>query len=353
MKKLLFYFALPALLLASACSNDFEVTAPWKEIPVTYAILDANAPAQYIRVEKAFLDEQVSALRIAQIADSLYYPAGDISVFLEQLNGTTVVKSSQLTRVDGRDEGIVRDSGVFANQPNWLYKLSTTGSDTLIEGAKYRLVIKRANGKPDITGTTTIPNAFRWAEPIATTLSSVVPKLNFDTAGKVDVAWRTDENGVFFNVSLTMKYKETDPITGQTIGAPITLVWDMAKNVKRNDTPSTTTPPLNYKGSFESPSIYEFLHDHIAPTNDRHRYFLELSFTVEGGGKEIERFLETISANSGITGAEVIPLYSNMSEGYGLLTGKNKYTQGSIRMGTQTIERIMEHPLTKALNFRI
>ena len=80
MKKLLYFLLLGSML--SSCSNDFEVSAPWKEVPVAYALLSPKDSAHYVRIEKAFLDPNVSALEIAQIADSLYYPENDIAVWL-------------------------------------------------------------------------------------------------------------------------------------------------------------------------------------------------------------------------------------------------------------------------------
>ena len=82
MKKLLLLLPVLALIL-SQCSNDFDVTADWKEIPVVYAFLNPKDSAHYIRVEKAFLDPETSAYTIADIADSLYYPADAIAVFIE------------------------------------------------------------------------------------------------------------------------------------------------------------------------------------------------------------------------------------------------------------------------------
>lgn len=64
MKKLL--LLLPFGLFLSACANDFDVTAPWKEIPVVYGILSPQDSAHYIRVEKAFVDPEKSALEIAR-----------------------------------------------------------------------------------------------------------------------------------------------------------------------------------------------------------------------------------------------------------------------------------------------
>ncbi len=55
------------------CSNEFELTEKWKDITVVYGLLDGSDTAQYILIEKAFLDESTSALLIAQNPDSLFY----------------------------------------------------------------------------------------------------------------------------------------------------------------------------------------------------------------------------------------------------------------------------------------
>ncbi|MFN4257465.1 MAG: hypothetical protein ACK4Q5_20890, partial [Saprospiraceae bacterium] len=103
-----------------------------------------------------------------------------------------------------------------------------------------------------------------------------------------------------------------------------------------------------------SPSLYQFLHDKLSSATDRRRTFEECSFAIEGGGLEIKRLNETLSANSGITSAEVIPLYTNMSEGFGIIAAKNDRITPNVKrtiIGTETITRIRNHPLTKGLNF--
>lgn len=346
MKKLFFGLALCAALWMSACSNDFEATAPWKEIPVTYALLAAKDTVHYIRVEKAFLDPDESALKVAQIADSLYYPADAITVSLQKIaaNGS-VEKTYALTRVNGQDEGIVRDSGIFATVPNYLYKLVTPGADKLVAGARYRVVIKRADGKPDVTGQTTIPSDLRWADPTLQSINNELHTLNFDTAGVLQLGWRADEFAVYFKVKLLIRYKETDAVTGALLNRD-SLLWDLS-NSQIDALPSG-------KYLLYSPSLYQFLHDKLSSATDRRRTFEECSFSIEGGGLEIKRLNETLSANSGITSAEVIPLYTNMSEGFGIVAAKNDRITPSVKrtiIGTETITRIRNHPLTKGLNF--
>lgn len=69
------------LLAVSAifsCKNEVKVNANWKEIIVVYGLLDPIDTVQFIRVEKAFLDEKTGALEIAKIADSLYLDSAEV-----------------------------------------------------------------------------------------------------------------------------------------------------------------------------------------------------------------------------------------------------------------------------------
>ncbi len=86
------------------CSNEFELTEKWKDITVVYGLLDGSDTAQYILIEKAFLDESTSALLIAQNPDSLFY--NNIIVEMQEIpvsggSGSFFV----LDRVDANLEG--------------------------------------------------------------------------------------------------------------------------------------------------------------------------------------------------------------------------------------------------------
>src|SRR5437763_8212539 len=104
-------------VLYASCSTDFNVTTTWKDITIVYGLLDASDTAQYIKVGKAFLDPSTNALTIAQNPDSLYYKELNVALY-DNITGTTI----QLEKVDGNLEGLVKDTGIFANSPNTLYK---------------------------------------------------------------------------------------------------------------------------------------------------------------------------------------------------------------------------------------
>ncbi|MFN0034554.1 MAG: hypothetical protein ACKVUS_05760 [Saprospiraceae bacterium] len=343
MKKLL--LLLPFGLLLSACSNDFDVTAPWKDIPVVYAILSPQDSAHYVRIEKAFVDPDKSALVIARIADSLYYPENAITVWLVPTDNPS--NRLRLERVDGALEGYPRDSGVFATQPNWLYKAKPTAGFTLDGGKTYRLLIERNdNNGPDVTAETTLPNDFLVLEP---DLSPQVPKVIFASNLGTDVRWRTDVNGVYFNVTFRIRYY--DRFLNGTVAATHELVWEAAKNVERNDVFSGGF----YTGKVVIPraSFYSFLAQNIQkPPSNIYREFKNCDIILDGGGREIKEYLQIAAANADITGAETFPNYTNISEGYGIFTAKNRTLAEDLRIDVKTVDSMNVNTVTDTLGFR-
>jgi len=346
MKKLL--LLLPFGLLLSACSNDFEVTAPWKEIPVVYGILSPLDPflspkdtAFYIRVEKAFIDPERSALEIAQIADSLYYPENAITVWLERADDQTRI---QMKRVDGALEGYPRDAGVFAGQPNWLYKAKPTGGFNIDAGKTYRLVIERADGKPDVTAETTVPKDFFVTSP-----NPNDNKIGFFGRATTKIRWNTDVNGAFFNVTLVVRINEKIEPNGAALSTE-TLIWEAVKNVELdvNNSPTLYTATADMTGT----SFYNFLAKNLQKLPPgRIRQFKNVDIIIEGGGREIKEYLETAQANLGLTGAETYPNYTNISEGYGIFTAKNRSVLTDVKVVPLTIDSMNKSSIVDTLGF--
>jgi hypothetical protein len=334
-----------ALILA-ACSNEFDVTAPWKEIPVVYAILSASDSVNYIRVEKAFLDPEKGADQLAQIADSIYYPANAISVFLERVSNQ---QRWPLERVDGALEGIIRDPGTFATSPNWLYKIKAP-IGTLTPGEQFRLIIKRADGNADITAVTTIPNNFIFQSPNP---ADIPPKIGFLPDKTSEVRWRADANAAYFNVTMHIRFREEN--ASAQVQYRRTIQWDVLKNVGRKNviTQIGGQPYYTSSGEIAANDFFKLLADSIPPADPgRFRYFDGIDLTLEGGGSEILEYQNTANANAGITGSEIITTYTNLSEGFGIFTSKNRSRLLNTRVSEQTIDAMNDLVLTKPLNFR-
>src|SRR5688572_11948988 len=125
--------------ILTACDNELVVTDEWEDISVVWGLLNKSDTAHYIRVEKAFLDPTTSALDIARIPDSLYYENATVS--LKRVNTGQVF---MLERVNGELEGYPREEGIFAETPNYLYKIKANVINLVI-GEKYEFVLDKGD----------------------------------------------------------------------------------------------------------------------------------------------------------------------------------------------------------------
>lgn len=55
-----------------SCTNELDVTAPYKDTTIVYGLLSPNDSVQYIKIYKAFLGDG-NAYTFAQVADSFYF----------------------------------------------------------------------------------------------------------------------------------------------------------------------------------------------------------------------------------------------------------------------------------------
>jgi len=147
MNKLVFSLLIIATLFATGCSEKFDTAAPYKDITVIYAFLDKKDTAHYIRIQKAFLDQNKNALAMSKEPDSSFYTSLDVKVKKIRINDTSrVADVYSLNRVDLTNEGYPKESGVFFNSPNYAYKFKAN----LDGGYFYRVVVTNLKtGKAD------------------------------------------------------------------------------------------------------------------------------------------------------------------------------------------------------------
>jgi hypothetical protein len=139
------FIAIVALITGSGCSEKFDVAAPYKDITVVYAFLDNSDTAHYIRIQKAFLDQNKSALDMAREYDSSFYKNLNVTIKRFLFDGK-LYDTIHLDLVNLDNEGYPKQTGTFFNTPNYAYKLS----GPLNVGLIYRLVIKNLiTGKVD------------------------------------------------------------------------------------------------------------------------------------------------------------------------------------------------------------
>lgn len=321
------WIALTGCLLLG-CDNELNVTAEWKDIPIVYGILSPVDSVHYIRIEKAFLDPNISALELAQIADSIYYNALDASV-IDVSSG----ERYQLEEIDGNLVGLVRDEGVFASSPNLLYKVDQDDI-RLKANQKYRLEINRSDRLPLVTAETEITQKPQIKRPFFQEL------LRFQYTNQFKVLWQTAENAFFYDVRLIIHYAESDPSApGEFIEK--SLDWRIARNV--------TFDQIEVLGI----QFYEFLRAELEADPSVTRIFRSIDVEVQSGGFELFEFRRIQQANTGITsvGGD-IPQFTNLSEGLGLLTSSNSDLESGYDLHPETMDSLRDGSITGPLNFQ-
>lgn len=332
------YFSLLMLmgLLWSSCETDFDLEGDWKDIPVVYAFFSAADDHYYVRVEKAFLQPGGNAAQIAQIADSIYYAEDKVTVTLEKLStGQRVV----LTRIDGRDEGLFRESGDFAQTPNILYKASRSNIN-LRGGDAFRVIVDRGTDSTPATATSTMVEVPEFAN------IPINRSVNFgDYSRQVRVEWRANgPNARVYDLRLRVRYLESDP-NNPAVRIPKELVWIIDKSIPRDADLSTES----YR--FQGASFYQAIANELEPLPAGTRRFTNFVYEVTAAGKEIEDYLRIANANIGITSSQAIPVYTNVTGGVGIVSSRYTITSEVLTLTPQALDSLLVGSLTKNLNF--
>ncbi len=148
-----------SVIIFFSCKNDLKLNAPYKEYPTIYAVLNPQDPIQIIRINKVFLGEG-DANKMAQISDSINYPAGELTVTLDRYVGGVKSVATATNNPSGPKNTITfRDSLIEANPGafNRTQRVYYT-TDKLWTSGEYVLTVFNNKTKNTFTAKTTAIN---------------------------------------------------------------------------------------------------------------------------------------------------------------------------------------------------
>jgi hypothetical protein len=329
------------VLLLQGCNNDLVTVDTYKEIPVVYGFVSLQDTATYIRVERAFIDPVVPAATLAKNADSLYYK----NIVVELVRQRDARRFT-LTAVDATKEGYPRDSGFFATTPNTVYKILNSNLLPL-ENDSVQVVVRKVGATKSLTeAKTAVIGNYVFLESLP---QYDAPYINMNATSEITVGFqsRTETASKFYNCSIYVNYNEL--IGGQTTRKRIE--WKFVQNQKRNRQGGVLDPSIYLSRS--GTDFLRFLKENIAVNSAAVRQITTLDIRVDCGSSELLAYSSIVNANSGITGSQSIPTYTNMSNGaYGIFTSRNALAKNGFQLGTGALTFIQNNDLTKNLNFR-
>ena len=319
-------------LVFSACSNELDLTAPWKDVPIVYGMLSTTDTAQYIRVERAFLDPKKNALNFTKNPDSIYYANATVSL-VNLGNG----ESFELTKVDGNSEGFVRDTGIWAQAPNYLYKIKSDVLN-LVSGNQYQLVIHKGDNQPETKAQTQVIGLPEIIHPTPN------QKVAF-SQGNYVLNWRAAVGAELYDVDVVFNYSESlesDP--SQFIDKSIQ--WKALAGVE----PKNNLAQVEVHG-FPGVEFYRWLSSTL-PKKNVIRHAQSISFIVTAGGIELKKYFDVSKANFGITGSETTTNYTNIPDGFGIFSSLSKHQTVDLEFTISMMDSLKNGYLTAGLNFQ-
>lgn len=303
MKNLALYtLIIISIIILGACNNKLDLIGESKETALVYGALNKNESFFYIRLEKLFADENISPVQLARDPNNFYFEDATVTLSTEGWSGT-------LTKVDATTLGFPRNSGIFADVPNYIYTIPTS-QVSILPGKEYTLDID-AGGKSFASKTILIDTVAIYIPDLKKAFNIIpnkvtkLPEIFFDVHNR-------DAAPSIISGYLTLNYQES------TISNPSfidkSIEFPLFKNV----------PITEYQVSYSPEEFYKFLASNLIVDPNIIRRSRSFDFKIITGGKEYILYNQSVAANAGITSTVDYPIYSNIDNGIGIFTSKNE-----------------------------
>ncbi len=359
MKNIYLIISCCAVLISQSCATDFDLTADWQEITVVYGLLNPADTAHYIKINKAFLSEDQSAVDIAQIADSLYHEA-PISVVLEEyevdtdqddgkLLNANFIQEIPLTKINAADVGVEKEEGDFATSPYFLYTTNyqlkpdfdtNSGVDSYFN-YELKIITHRGN---EVKAETPIIGDFSVQHPN--------PELSLSwLADTYSMRWKAVPHATIYDIDVYINFDEEKVNDNGTITTErINLKWNLVSNLKEKDHIESNNRVVY---TFSTDAFYSYMAQRLSDNLDKveKRYFDDLTFVIHAASEPLQIFNEVTQAQFSVSATQSISTYTNVTGGLGLIATRHSKTVPEIEFNIQTIDRLACDEVTKHLKF--
>lgn len=329
------------LALAIGCENEVNVAADWEETAIVYAALNPTDSVNYVRIQHTYLDQKESAFAFVDEQDSLYYDK--LEVYIDEYREGIFSKRIDLVKVDGNDEGLPKDSGLFYSGTNTLYKIS----DPILASSftvDYTYTLHVENPRTGYTcNATTIsmgnPNVLK---PLSGEFGFVQP--NVAEGHSIYINFQEGKNVRSYTIDMDMRIEEFE-INNPSNSVIKDVQWRMVNSGK---TMSLTNLE---KATYLTPSVNFFAAIAAAlpvdPTLGRRLVDFDMSYY--GLSEELNTYLNVSKPSISIIQKK--PEYTNVENGLGIFTSRNVWRFQNRAFHVNTLTQLTLSEYTRDLGF--
>lgn len=306
------WFGVLIILLSIGCSTDVDLYADYKDITVVYGLINPNDSVHYLKINRAFIQDGVTATDLASNSHNFNYGENDLVVTVEERDGNdgSWVNAYTLERVSNE---IPKDDGVFDNSTNVLYKFNTNGvnSNNLYKLSIYNQVLDKY-----ITAETDIVKELKVNTP-RTTSSTFEFKNSFNFLNST-VSITPQENISRVRASLFFNYTEVYNNGATSKDKSVELVLGEKK---------TSAPDGRETLDFEiiGATLFDKIKQQVDPNTPflSHRVLANVSLKFILAGPELDTYMDVNAPSNTIS--QTKPVYTNINNGIGLFSSRGEY----------------------------
>lgn len=326
-----FRFLIPLVFVFSlgSCSNEIDVIGEYQETASVYALLDPNQSMQFIKINKVFINPNASATDVAKIADSLYFD----SIRPE------LVEIGSGRRISLQRANIaLKDSGVFANAPNYLY----VTTERIYSNYIYMLEMELPGSGKKITASTNIVSTPNILYPV-TPFQRVI-NIQYTQANTFLVQFITPRNGKIYDAFLYFNYTEVNK-ADTNIKTDKTVAWKVLRSYRSNSSKGGEIVSYRVSGML----FYDNLIGNIPENPDVFRRFRTCEFLCYSANDELDSYIQASTPSIGIVQKQ--SEYSNLSSGVGIFASRNTYYLNRIELTDQMKNLIVTNADLRHMGF--
>lgn len=196
-------------LIGCSCSTDVELYADYKDIPVVYGLIDAQADTNFIKITRAYCgtnEDPINAIEVALIYDSSNYPC-KLNAYIEEMKSVSGQDFQPTGRRFQLDTLTIHNKaeGTFYSPDQLLY-YTTERFNTNDEVNKYRykLNVVKLDGDTATASTSVLGGNISIGVSQVSFFSGSTPQTN-------SFMFRATEEAVLYEFGMRFNYYETHP----------------------------------------------------------------------------------------------------------------------------------------------
>ncbi len=326
----LFFFTILISVCLFSCKTDFDVNAPYDQVPIVYGLLDQSVDTHYIKINRTYLG--ANNLNSANINDSILFK--NVNARIEQVTNGAVgtVYTLQEKWVNNINEGIFYPDSqkvYFFVEPN------------LDANSTYRLAVT-ADGKEFGSETTLLGNYSFTTSTILSTLNGFPFASAPGVYSTIDPKWTTTLDGIRYDLALRFFYDEHK-------GANITrksIDWFLGSDKKPSPTSFVELQrEVNGESFYIFLSNQEALMDTVGVTK---RVIRNVQLMVTAADNELTTYIDVNKPVTGVVTER--PEYTNITNGFGIFSAR-RTIQLNRALNQKSVQELAEGQYTRDLKF--